>query len=979
MSSIVAEVTLENPPELSLNGTGAETTEQIYTLSVPSLASNPIKVTASDGSYFSWQPSMLMYQDEFGIPDYLIDSLPSTLTTLGRQARYLRSFDINVDDVFHAQPDRVKHWTILNEPPRPCAGYLSGDIIFGISGVIQGISLPLGIQNEINSGSFSLPKPVITDLTGQEVEGYYEVITIDNNSQQLNIWFDSSFLQTAVYPVMIDPTVVVASSYSPSNTARPQILSNGWIVTCEINAGGNVLFQVSKDNGVTFTPLCSTNNTCTSGFAMASKGTIIYFMGTASTGSGNFSLTFDATTVTNTGLAYTANIDTGQSSFGTGNSIAINSTGTVLTAVWCSKNASFSGVFNIRSAKSVDGGVTWTMQNGSAGADQVTNNSGTSVNSTLPYVQYDKNNNPVIVFLNYNGNYNVENYTWSGSAWVLHTVYNFSWQTSSITLLLKKYGANTGRIWCVCSSGNSYYNIEAFYSDDNGATWSAVITVTTGTTVNRQNATLSEKPNGDIIVMYDDNGTISYQVCANGGTAFTGLTVIGTGTLPSMSDTLNNMTIYMWKTSTNVQADKFLFNTAPNAPSLTTKSNFDATTVQNFNWTFSDPDSGDSQSAYELIITRVSDSVVMKDTGKVSGTAGSYSLPTGILANGIQYQWKVMTWDSSSVSGPYSTLGTFSTALTPTVSITSPATDGTVLSNNTVVTGWNTTTTLSQGSYQVRLTDNSDVQLWSSGQLSGTNNLLTVAYALANLTNYKLKVTVWDTYGIQSVEVVRLFSASFTPPAIPTLSNPVDNIRGAIILNITNPTPTGSQPSVTYNDIYRMASDETVWTRIATNIANTFTDYTPMHNKIYKYKATAIGSNTSTTDSNIVAGYITINYVQIANTTNYSQYVMLMYYDPKIETVSKPKASMLFAGREYSVSEFGEHSGRIIPFVFHIKNVNDLNTLRALVDSKQNLLYRDNRGRKMFCTIDTLGVTDQYPNSYDVTINPEQVSYSEVV
>jgi hypothetical protein len=80
MPSIVAEVVLENPPILTTSENGAETVGQAYTLSVPSLASEPIKVVAPDGSYFSWQPSMLLYKDEFGIEDYIIDSMPSQLT-----------------------------------------------------------------------------------------------------------------------------------------------------------------------------------------------------------------------------------------------------------------------------------------------------------------------------------------------------------------------------------------------------------------------------------------------------------------------------------------------------------------------------------------------------------------------------------------------------------------------------------------------------------------------------------------------------------------------------------------------------------------------------------------------------------------------------------------------------------------------------------------------------------------------------------
>jgi len=1002
LPSIVSEVVLVNPPDLTtVEGGRAETTGQAYTLSVPSLASEYLTVTAPDGSKFTWQPSMLLYQDEFGIPDYLLDSMPSSLTVLGRQARYLRSF-ANADDVFHAQPNRVKHWTVLNEPPRDAAVYLSSDsLLFGISGIVSGTKLPIGIFDSITAGVFQLPQPSITDLSGQIVTGFYEVIDIDDETQQLNIWMDATILKTMVYPIMIDPTVVVASVYATCNTARPQILSNGWIVQT-VSSSTTIYFYVSKDNGATYQLLQSLTPTypMTAGFAVCSYGTRIYLFGANVNNSGSLGnqlYTFDATNVSGgTSSNPIGSISNNTNYISVGLSIGINSTGTAITVALSAMGSNYNTAgYNILSARSIDGGLTWKGQAGSAGtlSDQVTSGNAASADPfILPYVMYNKNDIACIFFTMSESGYNeVLAMTWSTSSnqFLAAAIFTNSVTTYSQRCpvgITKKYGANIGRIYCAWhgkdSTYPSYYGILVSYSDDIGVTWATPLHITSGNTVVRQNVSLSEKPNGDIIAMYEDNGVVSYQVCPNGSTTFAGLTVIGTGTCPAISDSLNAISTYVWGTTTNVQADKFSFNNAPNAPALTAKSNCDATVAQIFNWVFSDPDAGDSQTAYELICTRVSDGAVMKDTAQVSSTASTYSLPANTLANGIQYQWKVRAWDTSNVAGTYSSLGTFTTALAPTVVISSPATDGIVLATNGVVAGFTFhSNTLTQGSYQVRLTDNNDNQLWSSGQLSGTNNLLTIPYSLLNLTSYKLKITVWDTYGLQSIEVVRLFSTSFTPPAVPVLSHVDDNIKGQITLSISNPVPTGSQPAVDHNDIYRMASNETIWTRVATGIPNngSYTDYSPQSGMNYQYQAIAIGVNSSSTVSNIITSSITVLYVQITSTQDHTKYVALRYYEPKVETVTKTKASMLFAGREYSVSEFGEHTGRTIPFTFHINNVNDLNMIRALVDSEQILLYRDNRGRKMFCTIDALGVTDQNPNYYDVTINPEQVSYTEVV
>ena len=89
---------------------------------------------------------------------------------------------------------------------------------------------PEGIHDSIEAGSFNLPQPTISDLAGNEIKGYYEVVDTDDG-QQLFIWFDYSYLQQAVYPVMIDPTVIIASNYSFAGVGDKLVyLSNGWIV-----------------------------------------------------------------------------------------------------------------------------------------------------------------------------------------------------------------------------------------------------------------------------------------------------------------------------------------------------------------------------------------------------------------------------------------------------------------------------------------------------------------------------------------------------------------------------------------------------------------------------------------------------------------------------------------------------------------------------------------------------------------------------
>jgi hypothetical protein len=71
-------------------------------------------------------------------------------------------------------------------------------------------------------------------------------------------------------------------------------------------------------------------------------------------------------------------------------------------------------------------------------------------------------------------------------------------------------------------------------------------------------------------------------------------------------------------------------------------------------WTFSDSDSGASQSAYQVIVDDDSDfgsSIV--DTNKTSGAATQYNLTSANLSYNTAYYWKVKVWDDKDVASDW--------------------------------------------------------------------------------------------------------------------------------------------------------------------------------------------------------------------------------------------------------------------------------------------------------------------------------------
>ncbi len=67
-------------------------------------------------------------------------------------------------------------------------------------------------------------------------------------------------------------------------------------------------------------------------------------------------------------------------------------------------------------------------------------------------------------------------------------------------------------------------------------------------------------------------------------------------------------------------------NIAPSAPALTTRPNFDATSAAEYSWKFGDSNPADYQTAYQLEVSRVSDSVVVYDSGKIASAVESATL-----------------------------------------------------------------------------------------------------------------------------------------------------------------------------------------------------------------------------------------------------------------------------------------------------------------------------------------------------------------
>ena len=317
----------------------------------------------------------------------------------------------------------------------------------------------------------------------------------------------------------INDSTVVASAYTTSASARPQRLSNGWIVTAEMSTY-YIYFQVSKDNGSTYNPLCNVMVGTIFSFSIASKGNIIYYI---LSDDNNRVVTgfFNATTISGS-ITTVTTIDPSQTAFN-GCSLAIDSTGTYLHATWSSKNATYPNSFNIRYSMgtiAVDGSVSWET------VVQVTNMmSGgyTTQNPTIVVI----NNLPIILAEVAGGGLYIRAFKQTGfgnppdsySLWTYSNVFASGYAQSSPSAIFVPQSINglaNGRIW-VAWHGLDNINvgvqhIRVSYSDDLGVTWSAMVKLTTGNSTNYNYPSLTCNKLNDVFIVY--NGvTSSYVSC----------------------------------------------------------------------------------------------------------------------------------------------------------------------------------------------------------------------------------------------------------------------------------------------------------------------------------------------------------------------------------------------------------------------------------------------------------------------------------
>lgn len=161
------------------------------------------------------------------------------------------------------------------------------------------------------------------------------------------------YIRGAIVPVDMTPGMVINQPYTLIGNGGRKLVrwSNGTLIAVTKNSTARLEFYKSTDEGQTWTPFYNIG-TNAADFAMVVHGTTTYVLAATTTIVSMYAIPENLSPVV------TRTIETQTTISGV--SLAVDPTNGHLHAAWSSKNTTYGASFNLRYAKSTDGGATWS-------------------------------------------------------------------------------------------------------------------------------------------------------------------------------------------------------------------------------------------------------------------------------------------------------------------------------------------------------------------------------------------------------------------------------------------------------------------------------------------------------------------------------------------------------------------------------------------------------------------------------------------
>lgn len=579
-------------------------------------------------------------------------------------------------------------------------------------------------------------------------------------------------------------------------------------------------------------------------------------------------------------------------------------------------------------------------------------------------------------------------------------------------------------------------------TSDHFNTWSAWTAWTAFTPANLGFVTLDSDPTGKIESNQPDfKGRWNHQSAANMTRVQvrilngSGTTVLQTGADYDIADVASSaapgtlftipwantgLSTLAWGTSYQYQirgkdatlwsdwsaARTFNTNAAPTVPSNLSPSN-SAVSSSFPLLTCSATDADDTTASGLTVKARIKNnagSVLFTRTMTLVGSTWQYQTNGTDLASFATYKWDAYSGDGTLWSGEQtveanavkSSEATFVYAQGPVITITSPAEAAVVTTSNLPVT-WTVT---DQQQYRVRLyVDGESTPVYDSGVVVTTvaGHTIPSGYLL-NDTAYDLTVEVTNSAPLTGTSAIRNFTVDYEEP------DPVTNFTATAVAVGTDIWPSAIRlawDQTTYGTsnwqeytLTRQAENGPdagliTWQRVTSPSQVTITDYVPASGVAYTYtitQTTLTGLDLLTSAPVSATATVTLGGVVLTSVTNPETVRTALRYTNEREH-PRDIDEAVYQPVNGALPTTVRSRKRVPAPAFDVKLFADAAAtasgrrleLEALDIEAGTICYRDNQGRKQFCTMPRLTITDQVPDWFDAKIALRAEQFTEGV
>ncbi len=189
-------------------------------------------------------------------------------------------------------------------------------------------------------------------------------------------------------------------------------------------------------------------------------------------------------------------------------------------------------------------------------------------------------------------------------------------------------------------------------------------------------------------------------------------------------------------------------------------------------------------------------------------TAQEYALANGFDVNAT-VTWRVRTKGAHADYGPYSAAQAFKVCQVPSVAVTAPAADGTVINDVPIVIAWSyDDQSGTQRQATVTIKDATGSPLWSKTIAgAGTSASVPSSELLpANNATFSVEVTVTSTSSLTTM-ATRTFTTDYEEPASPGLNVEINQGHGSVALVVYEGAASEGQPATASLGIFRRGKD----------------------------------------------------------------------------------------------------------------------------------------------------------------------------